>query len=238
MSIGLIGKKLGMTHVYDEHGRQVAVTAVELGPCTVVRKRTAKRDSYDALQVGYVSVSEKKLTKPEAGQFKAAKTDNFKYLREFRLDSPGEWKEGEQLTLDLFQDFELVDVVGTSIGKGFQGGMKKFGWKGGPKTHGSNAHRAPGSSGAGTTPGRVLKGHNAPGHMGNERVTVQNLRIMRRLPEENLVLIEGAIPGSKNSLVYVSKSLKRPEHIRASRMSTSEEAEAAAAKKAARGKKK
>lgn len=238
MSLGLLGKKLGMTHIFDEHGHHIACTAVELGPCTIVRKRTKEKDQYDALQVGYLPVSEKKQIRPIAGQFKSVNSKHFKHLKEFRLDEPVENEIGSELTLEIFEDFEVVDVVGTSIGKGFQGGMKRFGWSGGPKTHGSNSHRAPGSSGAGTTPGRVLRGHNAPGHMGNEQVTVQNLRIVRRLPEENLVLIEGAIPGAKNSMVIVRKSRKRPGQVRLSRLASSEELEAAAAKKAARGKKK
>ena len=226
--IGLLGKKLGMTHVYDDYGRRQAVTAVEAGPCTVIRLREPERDKYAAIQVGFEPIAESKLTKPVLGQFKKASVAAFRYVREFRLPTPStaakdkgaehadgaEWKVGQQLTVELFEDHEIVDVSGISIGKGFQGGMKRWHWKGGPATHGSTSHRAPGSIGSTTTPGRVWRGHHLPGHMGADRVTVQNVRIVRRDLEHHLLLIEGAVPGPEHGLLIVSKSKKHPGLIK------------------------
>lgn len=222
MSIGLLGKKLGMSHVYDEFGHRWAVTAVQAGPCTVLRLREPKRDGYQAVQVGFEPVDEKRLSKPRLGAFKKAGTGAFRYVREFRLpvvknggeSSEAEWKAGQQLTVDLFQEYELVDVAGISIGKGFQGGVRRWNWKGGPQTHGSMSHRRPGSIGSTTTPGRVLRGHHLPGHMGQDQVTIQNLRILRLDPANHLLLIEGALPGAENGLVVVTKSKKRPGVIK------------------------
>ena len=212
MSIGLLGKKLGMTHVYDAHGRRRAVTAIQAGPCTVIQLRDPARHSYRAVQVGFESVKESELTKPELGQFKKAGTSPFRYVREFRAE--GEWTVGQQLTVELFKEYELVDVTGVSIGKGFQGGMKRWHWRGGQETHGSMSHRAPGSIGSTTTPGRVWKGHHLPGHMGADRVTIQNVRIARLDPQHHLLLVEGSVPGAEQGLVIVSKSQKRPGVIR------------------------
>ena len=216
MAIGLLGKKLGMTHVYDEYGRRRAATAIQAGPCTILQLREPQRHAYSAVQVGFEPVKETAVTKPVLGQFKKAGTSPFRYIREFRLGNGanGEWKVGQQLTIDLFKEFELVDVTGISIGKGFQGGMKRWHWKGGGATHGSTSHRRPGSIGSTTTPGRVWRGHHLPGHMGADRVTVQNLRILRLDPEHHLLLVEGAIPGSEHELVFVCKSEKRPGVIR------------------------
>jgi len=231
MSIGLLGRKLGMTHVYDEFGRRRAVTAIQAGPCTVVEVRSAERNRYDALQLGFEPVAEKRLSRPRAGQFKRAGVGPFRVLREFRLRAPGEWSVGQELTVDVFQDYELVDVTATSIGKGFQGGMKRWNWSGGPKTHGSMSHRAPGSSGSGTTPGRVLRGHHFPGHQGAVRVTVPNLRVIRRDPEHHLLLVEGSVPGAERGLVLVRKSAKRPNVIKRPQLAQEVlEEEAAAAK--------
>lgn len=223
--IGLLGKKLGMTHVYDEYGRRVAVTAVQAGPCTVVGLREPARHKYQAVQLGFEAVKESRLSKPALGQFKNSGAGPFRYVKEIRLttrrDAPGasktepaDWKVGQQLTVDLFKEHELVDVTGISIGKGFQGGVKRWHWKGGPQTHGSMSHRAPGSIGSTTTPGRVWRGHHLPGHMGAERVTVQNLRIMRLDVQQNLLLIEGTIPGAERQLVIVRTSTKRPGVIK------------------------
>ena len=218
MAIGLLGKKLGMTHVYDEYGRRLAVTAVQAGPCTVLQLREPERHGYRAVQVGFEPAQESKLTRPERGQFQRAKAGLFRHVREFRLSAQGtggqEFAVGQQLTVELFQEYELVDVTGVSIGKGFQGGMKRWGWSGGPATHGSTSHRAPGSIGSTTTPGRVFKGHHLPGHMGADRVTVQNVRIVRRDAERHLLLLEGAIPGAAQGLVFVRKAQKRPGLIR------------------------
>jgi large subunit ribosomal protein L3 len=222
--IGLLGKKLGMTHVYDDFGRRRAVTAIQAGPCTILRICEPKHNGYYAVQVGFEPIGESELSKPQLGQFKKAGAGAFRYVREFRLpdgappngasESAAEWSVGQQLTVELFQQYELVDVTGISIGKGFQGGMKRWHWSGGPETHGSMSHRAPGSIGSTTTPGRVWRGHHLPGHMGADRVTVQNVRIVRLDSQHHLLLIEGAIPGGEGGLVFVCKSRKKPGLIR------------------------
>lgn len=223
--IGLLGKKLGMTHIYDEFGRRRAVTAVQAGPCTVLQVKEGAPHGYHAIQVGFEAMNEKRVTRPVAGQFKKAGSGPFRYVREIRLRNGSAaaaskaavadaWKVGQELTVDLFKEHELVDVTGISIGKGFQGGMKRWHWKGGSETHGSMSHRAPGSIGSTTTPGRVWRGHHLPGHMGADQVTIQNVRIGRIDPEHHLLLIEGAIPGAENELVIVRKSVKRPGVIR------------------------
>jgi len=217
MPIGLLGKKLGMTHVYDEYGHRRAVTAVQAGPCTVLQVREPSRHRYHAVQVGFEPTKESKLRKAELGQFKKAGASPFRYVREFRLNgekSVEAWQVGQQLTVELFQENELVDVTGTSIGKGFQGGVRRWNWKGGPQTHGSMSHRAPGSIGSTTTPGRVLRGHHLPGHMGADRVTVQDVRVVRVDVEHHLLLIEGAVPGAEQALVLVRKSVKHPGLIK------------------------
>ena len=226
MPIGLLGTKLGMTHVYDEHGRRRAVTAIQAGPCTILGLREPKPHKYRAIEVGFGSVKESRVSKPRLGQFKKAGTGPFRYVREFRLENGhanatgkteethDEFKVGQQLTVSLFQQYELVDIVGVSIGKGFQGGMRRWHWKGGNKTHGSTSHRRPGSIGSTTTPGRVWRGHHLPGHMGADRVTVQNVRIAQLDTEHHLILVEGSVPGPEEALVMISKSKKRPGVIR------------------------
>ena len=229
MSLGLLGIKLGMTHAYDPYGRRRAVTVIRLGPCTILDIRDPKKHGYRAVQVGFEPIQEKKQNKAQLGQFKKAGAGPFRYVREFRLRNLNngqpaakdaktqlepEFKVGQELKADLFQQFELVDVAGISIGKGFQGGMKRWNWRGGNETHGSMSHRAPGSIGSTTTPGRVWKGHHLPGHMGMERVTIQSLRVSKVDLENNLLLVEGAIPGAENALVLVSKSVKRPGFLK------------------------
>ncbi len=207
-----------MTHVYDDYGRRTTVTAVEAGPCTVLGVREPSKHGYAAVQVGFETVKESKLTKAQLGQFKKAGASPFKYVREFRLapgTEPGEeLKAGQQLTVELFQPHELVDVTGVSIGKGFQGGMKRWHWHGGNQTHGSTSHRRVGSIGSTTTPGRVWKGHHLPGHMGHDQVTVQNLRVIHVDVEHHLLLIEGALPGAERQLISIRKSIKHPGKLR------------------------
>lgn len=217
MAIGLLAKKLGMTSLFNEHGRVVAVTVLQAGPCTVTQVKAPEKDGYRAIQVGFEPVKGTKLTKPLQGHFKKAGTGTFRYLREFKLPKDGEFTVGQELKADIFKEGELVDVTGTSVGKGFQGGVRRWNWAGGPATHGSMSHRSPGSIGSTTFPGRVIKGHHLPGHMGNERVTIQNLRVMRIDLEDNLLLIEGAVPGPEERLIEVKKSHKRPGVIKAAR---------------------
>ncbi len=228
MAIGLLAKKLGMTQLFNEHGRVVAVTVLHAGPCTVTQVKEPKTDGYRAVQVGFEPIKVAKLTKALQGHFKKSGAGPFRYLREFRLPARPEssgaggtngdaYTVGQPLTVELFQEGELVDVTGISIGKGFQGGVKRWHWKGGPATHGSTSHRAPGSIGSTTFPGRVIKGHHLPGHMGDDRVTIQNLRIMKVDPQANLLVIEGALPGPEQRLVRIEKSIKRPGTIVAAR---------------------
>ena len=207
MSSGLIGKKLGMTQIYDEHRRLNPVTVIEAGPCYVTAVRTKERHGYEAVQLGYVEVPERKLTKAEAGHLRSAGSEKlFKYLREFR-DMPDP-AVGDAVTVGLFEKGDLVHVQGTSKGKGFQGVMKRHNYAGGPASHGSMFHRAPGSIGSSSYPSRVLKNKSLPGQMGNERVTVKGLQVMEIRSEENLVLIFGSVPGPVGGLVLIRKAGK------------------------------
>ena len=215
--IGLLAKKIGMTELFNEHGRAVAVTVLQAGPCTVTQVKDPKRDGYRAVQVGFEPIEAGRLSKPLQGLFKKAGTGAFRYLREFRVGDHDDVAIGQQVTVDVFKEGELVDVTGTSIGKGFQGGVKRWHWKGGPATHGSMSHRAPGSIGSTTSPGRVIKGHHLPGHMGDTQVTVQNVRIMKIDPQAHAIFLQGAVPGPERQLVTVKKSTKRPGVITAAK---------------------
>ena len=202
---GLLGRKLGMTQIFEEGGVVRPVTAIQAGPCTVTQVKTPDRDGYSAIQIGFGDA--KKLNKPEVGHLKGL--PNLRHLREVRLDATGSYEQGQQIDASLFEAGELVDVVGTSKGKGFAGGVKRHHFRGGPKTHGqSDRHRAPGSIGATTTPGRVYKGTRMAGHMGDVRVTVQNLKVVEVDTDRNLLLVEGAVPGANNGLVFVRKAVK------------------------------
>lgn len=202
---GLIGRKLGMTHIFDEQGRMVAVTAVELGPCYVVQVRTPERDGYLAVQVGFGEQKRQRVNKPMQGVFRKAELPRpLRHLREFRV-LDGQPASGQEIRAEhVFQVGEVVKVTGTSKGKGFAGVVRRYGFAGGPKTHGSMTHRRPLSSGA-TGPQRVFKGKTMPGRMGGERVTTRGLTIVAIKPEQNLVLIKGSVPGGKGSIVYVQK---------------------------------
>lgn len=207
---GLIGRKLGMTQVFGEDGNQIPVTVIQAGPCTVVGMRTTASHGYDALQLGF-EPKKKNVSKPEAGHFKKVGVPAMRVLREIRLEKTerlGGYQVGQSLTVEMFTPGELVDVVGISKGKGFQGGVRRHGWSGGDATHGSMFHRAPGSIGASSDPSRVWPGHHLPGRMGGERRTVLNLSVVRVLPEQNFVLVRGAVPGANGSLVLVRKSVK------------------------------
>jgi len=202
---GLLGRKLGMTQVFEEGGVVRPVTAIQAGPCTVTQIKTPDRDGYSAIQIGFGDA--KKLNKPEQGHLRDL--PRLRHLREVRLDSVSSYEQGQQIDASLFEAGELVDVVGTSKGKGFAGGVKRHHFRGGPKTHGqSDRHRAPGSVGATTTPGRVYKGTRMAGHMGDVRVTVQNLKVVEVDTDRNLLLVEGAVPGANNGLVFVRKAVK------------------------------
>ncbi len=227
-----------MTQLFNEHGRAVSVTILEAGPCTVTQVKTKNKDGYQAIQLGFGSVKEKHLTKALQGHFKKAGTESFKHLREFRTAEGEQFAAGQQLTVDLFQEGELIDIIGTSIGKGFQGGVRRWGWKGGPQTHGSMSHRAPGSIGSTTFPGRVIKGHHLPGHMGNIRVTIQNVRIVKIDPADHLIMVEGSVPGPAARLVVLNKSVKKPGKIVAAKAIQVTQVEEEEDKKKATAKKK
>jgi large subunit ribosomal protein L3 len=209
---GLIGRKVGMTQVFGDDGSHVPVTVIQAGPCTITAVRTKATDGYDALQLGFEAKT-KNVTKPMQGHFKKLGVGAVRVIRELRLDKAaaeklGDYTVGQNLGVDIFAPGEIVDVVGVSKGKGFQGGVKRHNWKGGEATHGSMFHRAPGSIGASSDPSRVWPGHKLPGRMGGDRRTVLNLRVVRVMPEQNLVLIRGAVPGANGTLVTVRKSVK------------------------------
>jgi large subunit ribosomal protein L3 len=202
MSIGLIGRKIGVTQVFQADGTMVAVSVVAVEPNTVTRLRTPERDGYTAVQIG--AEPSRRLTKPEAGQLKDL--PQLAKIREFRVDGLDGYSVGQQIGMaDLFAEGDLVDITGISKGKGFAGHIKRHHFHRGPKTHGSDHHRAPGSIGPGTTPGRVYKGMKMAGHMGDERVTVKKVRVIRMDAERNLILVKGSVPGPRNALILVKK---------------------------------
>ena len=206
MVTGLMGKKLGMTQIFDDRRRLHPVTVIEAGPCHITAVKTKERHGYDALQLGYTEVQERKLTKAQVGHLRAAGQEKLlKHLWEVR-GVPSECQVGDAVTAGLFEKGERVHVQGTSKGKGFQGVMKRHNFSGGPASHGSMFHRAPGSVGSSSYPSRVMKNRALPGQMGNKRITVQGLRIVDIRPEENLVLISGAVPGPVGGLVFIRKS--------------------------------
>lgn len=193
-----------MTQVFTEDGKMVCVTVIEAGPCPVLAVRGAN------IQLGFDAVKkEERLKKPILGIFKKAGVSGRKVIKELLKDPAKEYKVGEEIKVDLFKAGDFVDVTGTSLGKGFQGGMKRWNWQGGPQTHGSTSHRRVGSIGSSTTPGRVWKGHHMPGHMGNCTVTVQNLKVLKVDAENNLLLVEGAVPGHKNAYLVVRTAKKK-----------------------------
>lgn len=205
MMNGIIGKKLGMTQVYGAGGKAEPVTVLAVGPCTVTQLKTVEKDGYAAAQLGFGAA--KKLSKAEKGHTK--ELGEFRHLREFRLDDTAGIEVGAKIDASLFADGELIDVTGISKGHGFAGGVKRHGFHGGPKTHGqSDRHRAPGSIGSTTTPGRVYPGTRMAGHMGAEQVTVRALKVVRADKEKNLLLVRGAVPGGKNGLILIKKSKK------------------------------
>ena len=205
---GLLGRKIGMTQVFGPTGEAIPVTVIEAGPCVVTQIRTAERDGYEAVQIGFGDIRPKNLTKPQQGHLAGAGR-LVRYLREFEADNVAEHEVGQIVSADLFQTGQIVDVTGTSKGRGFQGVVKRHHFRGGPRTHGqSDRARAPGSIGAGTTPGRVWKNTRMAGRMGNKRVTVQNLEVVEVLPEQHVILVRGSVPGAKNGLLMIRRAVK------------------------------
>jgi len=207
MKKAILGKKIGMTQIFDEKGRAIPVTVVEAGPCTVVQIKTKDADGYEAIQLGFGEVKEKKLIRPIKGHFTKANVAPKKHLREFRLEEIS-YNVGDEIKADIFTAGEAVDVTGTTKGKGFQGVIKRHGQSRGPMGHGSMYHRRPGSMGSTSTPGRVYKGKNLPGHMGHETVTVENLEIVRVDLDKNVLLIKGSVPGNKGAILKIRNSVK------------------------------
>jgi large subunit ribosomal protein L3 len=210
----IIGKKVGMTQIFDEKGEVVPVTVIEAGPCYVAQIKTEDHDGYTAVQMGFEEVKPKRLTNPQIKHLQKSNLPALRHLREFRLapDDLTDLEQGQTITVDVFEAGEKVDVTGESKGRGFAGVVKRHGFSGGPKTHGqSDRHRAPGSIGACTTPGRVFAGKRMPGRMGGERTTVQGLQVVMVDPERNLLLVRGAVPGGKNGLLMIQQARKSRE---------------------------
>ncbi|MCL2078244.1 MAG: 50S ribosomal protein L3 [Oscillospiraceae bacterium] len=205
----IIGKKVGMTQIFDENSKVVPVTVIEAGPCVVVYKKTVESDGYDAIQLGYTDVKERKLTKPELGHIKKAKVGAKKYLKEFRLDDISALNVGDELKASIFAEGDKIDITGISRGKGYQGVVKRHGAGRTATSHGGGpVHRHAGSMGSGTDPSRIFKGKMGAGQMGNVQVTVQNLDIVKVDPERNLIAVRGAIPGPRKGIVYLKNTVK------------------------------
>ena len=206
---GILAKKIGMTQVFEESGNLVPVTVLQAGPMVVVQKKTVETDGYNAIVVGFGEINEKNVNKPRKGQFKKANASYKRYLREFKVDDVEKYNLGDEITVEIMDGIEFVDVIGTSKGKGTQGVIKRHGFGRGRESHGSKFHRMPGGMGAATWPGKVFKGHRMMGRMGNERTTVQNLKVVRVDKENGIILIKGAVPGPKKGLITVRKAIKK-----------------------------
>nr|WP_106062294.1 50S ribosomal protein L3 [Clostridium liquoris]PRR80488.1 50S ribosomal protein L3 [Clostridium liquoris] len=208
MKKAIIGKKLGMTQIFDENNRVVPVTVIEAGPCVVVQKKTTEKDGYEAIQVGFGTIKEKLVNKPSKGHFAKAGVEFKRMLKEFKLENANEYQVGQEIKADMFQSGEKVDVSGVSKGKGFQGTIKRWNAHRGPMSHGSKFHRAVGSMGAASDPARTFKNKRMPGHMGNVNTTVLNLEVAKVIAEKNLILIKGGVPGPNKGFVVIKNSVK------------------------------
>ncbi len=209
MTTGILGKKLGMSQVFDAQGRVVPVTVIEAGPCTIVQRKKRQSDGYDAVQIGFGSKKAQRVNKPMLGHIQKAGKGAFGALRELRVDSDSSLEVGQEIRVDIFREGDFVDVTGQTKGRGFAGVVKRWGFKGGRGSHGSMHHRAPGSIGGSSWPSRVFKNMKMGGHYGNERVTILNLRVVAIQPEKNLLLVRGAVPGARNGLVFVRRAIKK-----------------------------
>ncbi|WP_027625077.1 50S ribosomal protein L3 [Clostridium lundense] len=208
MKKAIIGKKLGMTQIFDENNRVVPVTVIEAGPCVVVQKKTTEKDGYEAIQIGFGTIKEKLVNKPLKGHFAKAGVEFKRMLKEFKLENSNEYQVGQEIKVDMFQLGEKVDVSGVSKGKGFQGTIKRWNGHRGPMTHGSKFHRAVGSMGGSSDPSRTFKNKKMPGHMGNVNTTVLNLEVAKVIAEKNLILIKGGVPGPNKGFVVIRNSVK------------------------------
>jgi large subunit ribosomal protein L3 len=203
MTIGLLGNKIGMTQIFDETGNIIPVTILKVGPCVVTEVKTTEKNGYNSIQVGYGNVSSKSLTQPELGHLQKSNIQPLKYLKEFRMNQESEFEIGQVLNVDSFEPGQLVNIQGKTIGKGFSGLQKRHNFTRGPMTHGSKNHRAPGSIGMGTTPGRVLPGKKMAGQLGNKIITIKNLKVIQINSEENILVIKGSVPGKPGNLVSI-----------------------------------
>jgi large subunit ribosomal protein L3 len=206
MAVGLLGNKIGMTQIFDESGNIIPVTILKVGPCVITQIKTIEKDGYNAVQVGYGNVPNKALTQPKLGHLQKSNIQPLKYLKEFRINDENEFEIGQILNVDAFSEGQLVNVRGKSIGKGFSGLQKRYNFARGPMTHGSKNHRAPGSIGMGTTPGRVLPGKKMAGQLGNKIATIQKLKVIQINPEENILVIKGSVPGKPGNLLSIVPS--------------------------------
>ena len=209
MPFQLIGIKRGMTRIFNDEGELIPVTVVETGPCTVTQVKTEKTDGYNAIQIGFGDKKEKRTTKPLLGHFKKAGISSRRWLRENRVDNADEYSVGQEIRCDFFAEEDIVDLTGTTKGRGFTGGMKRWNFKGGPRSHGSKFKRMLGSVGHAASPSRIFKGKKMPGHYGAEKVTVENLRVVKVITDENLLLVEGAVPGATGGMILVRKAIKK-----------------------------
>ena len=208
MKKGILGKKIGMTQLYTEQGVLVPVTLIEVGPCAVLQVKELEKDSYTAVKLGFADKKESRTNKPDLGTFKKAKSKPKRFIKEIRVKSTEEYKVGGEVRVDIFKEGEFIDITGTSKGKGFQGGMKRWNWTAGRSGHGSMHHRQPGSIGASSFPSRVFRGQHMPGHMGAARVTIQNLEIVKIDKDENLLAVKGTTPGHMNSYLTITSAKK------------------------------
>ena len=208
MKKAILGKKLGMTQIFNDEGKVVPVTVVEAGPCVVLQKKTVEKDGYNSIQVGFGEIREKLVNKPLTGHFKKANTQVKRFIREFRLQDTSSYEVGDEIKADIFEQGQKIDVSGVSKGKGFQGTIKRWGTHRGPMTHGSKFHRAVGSQGASSDPSRTFKNRKMPGHMGNRNTTLLNVMVAKVISEKNLILIRGGIPGPNKGLVLIRNTVK------------------------------
>lgn len=208
MEKSILGKKIGMTQIFAENGEMLPITVIEAGPCAVVQIKTADKEGYDAVQLGFGDIRDKNVNKPRKGQFAKAGTENARVLKEFKVSSTADYTLGAKVTADVFENGDVVDVTGVSKGKGYQGVIKRHGKSRGPEAHGSGYHRGVGSMGSGTTPGRIPKNKKMPGQTGRETVTIQNLEIIRVDAERNLLLVKGSVPGPKGCVLEIKKAVK------------------------------
>lgn len=208
MKKAIIGRKLGMTQIFDENGKVVPVTVIEAGPCGITQKKVEEKEGYNAIQVGFENIREKLANKPKKGHFAKAGVALKRIVREFRLDSVDEYEVGNEIKADIFEAGEKVDVSGVSKGKGFQGVIKRWNFSRGPMSHGSKFHRAPGSMGAASDPSRTFKNMKMPGHMGNRNTTVLNLQVVKVMADKNIILIKGGVPGPNKGYVVIRNTVK------------------------------